>query len=164
MTRFYVLLGLSLCFLSTIRAQTDPEIKFVPADSIYNIINHPPDSTILVINFWATWCRPCIEELPYFKQADSVLKGENYLFIYVSLDAPSDKKAPVKFIKQKKQGGRHYQLNETDLDQFINKIDPNWGGSIPYTIVLSKGDRKNHEGAFENYRQLWQFIRSLGKD
>ncbi|MES2617221.1 MAG: thioredoxin-like domain-containing protein [Bacteroidota bacterium] len=155
---------LLVCCISAFIGRAQTQVQFVPADSIYNIINHPPDSITLVINFWATWCKPCLEELPYFNQADSILKGEPYRFIYISLDPPSDKTGLVKFVNKRNLTGTHYHLNATDLNEFINKVDPNWQGSIPYTIVLSTADRQNHEGAFEDFKQLWQFIRHLGED
>jgi thiol-disulfide isomerase/thioredoxin len=150
----YVLL--SAAFGRQVNAQV---IRSVPPDSILNIINKLPDSGTVVINFWATWCKPCVQELPYFKKADSLLKGENITFIFVSFDMPSKVKPVQQYIERMHLAGSHYLINSPDLDRFIGRVEKNWQGTIPYTIVLTKNDRKNHEGSFETFKDLWSFIR-----
>jgi thiol-disulfide isomerase/thioredoxin len=133
------------------------QIQPISPDSALLLINDLPDSGLVVINFWATWCKPCVNELPYFIKADSSL-GKKASFIFVSFDFPSKAAAVEKFVKKNKLPGTHYQINSTDLNTFIDGVQKNWQGSIPYTIVLSKDKRKNHEGSFETYDDLLNFI------
>jgi thiol-disulfide isomerase/thioredoxin len=147
---------LSAAFSRHVNAQA---IRSVPPDSILQIIDKLPDSGTVVINFWATWCKPCVQELPYFKKADSLLKGENITFIFVSFDMPSKAKSVQQYIKKMNLSGTHYLISSPDLDRFINQVEKSWQGMIPYTIVLTKDDRKNHEGSFETFKELWNFIR-----
>jgi len=134
-------------------------IRAISPDSVLNIINDYPDSGLVVINFWATWCGPCVGELPYFIKADSLLKGENITFIFVSFDVPGKIQSVQKYLDKRKLPGAHYLINSADLNTFIDKVNKQWEGSIPYTIVLNQNDRKTHEGSFETFKDLWSFIR-----
>lgn len=155
--RAFILL-LSVICLSAANAQT---LKVVSPDSVVKMLNTLPDSGTVVINFWATWCRPCVEELPYFIKADTMLKGENTTFIFVSFDMANRVETVNKFINKQKMPGSHFLVNVTnEMNEFIEKVDPKWEGSIPYTIVLTHEGRKNHEGSFESFRELWGFIRN----
>lgn len=153
-----LILTLSIACLSISQAQT---IRIVSSDSVVMMLNSLPDSGTVVINFWATWCRPCVEELPYFIKADTMLKGENTTFIFVSFDMASRIETVGKFVSRQKMPGAQFLVNVTnEMNEFIEKVDPKWEGVIPYTIVLTHEGRKNHEGSFASFRELWGFIRN----
>lgn len=158
MTLRAIILTLLFASFSASKAQT---IMVVSPDTVVKIINSLPDSGTVVINFWATWCRPCVEELPYFIKADTMLKGENTTFIFVSFDMASRVETVGKFVSKQKMPGAHFLVNVTnEMNEFIEKVDPKWEGVIPYTIVLTHEGRKNHEGSFASFRELWGFIRN----
>lgn len=134
-------------------------VQIITQDSLIKLVNNKPDSGVIVINLWATWCKPCVEELPFFKKADSMLKDDNYQFIFVSLDKPTQIKIVSKFIYNQKIPGVHHLAKISNINQMIDAVDKNWQGSIPLTIVLTKDDRKIHEGSFDSFKDLWNFIR-----
>ncbi len=134
-------------------------IPMISSDSVLSIINDIPDSGTVVINFWATWCPPCVYELPFFVKADTMLKGENVTFIFISFDPGSGAKQVSKFVKKNGVPGTHYIIGNYNMSEFIDAVDPKWEGGIPYTIVLTKDGRRNHSGSFETFRDLWHFIR-----
>lgn len=135
------------------------QVELISIDSLLVKINQKTKSDeIIVINFWASWCKPCVEEMPLFKQADTVLKSKSIQFIFVSFDGPGELKKVKKIIKSKKITGTQYLLDAYDLNEFIPAVDRRWQGNIPYSIVLKNGKRKNHEFNFENINELLYFI------
>ncbi len=93
---------------------------------------------VLVINFWATFCKPCVAEIPFFISVKDSMKNDGISLLLVSLDLPS-------FYPDKIQKFAHKQqftapivwLNETNADYFCPKISPQWSGSIPATLIVN---------------------------
>lgn len=96
----------------------------------------------LVVNFWATFCKPCVEEIPYFQSAiRNQYKGEVELLL-VSLDLPADYPRKITaFAAQKNFFAPIAWLNETDADYFCPKIDQKWSGAIPCTLMVNNKKR-----------------------
>lgn len=145
---------LSLFFLSS---QLNAQVKLISTDSLLHMIRSPKDSSTIVINFWATWCKPCVQELPYFKDADSLLKSKKVEFIFVSFDGEGELKKVKKFVKMKNLPGTQLLFDSYDFNELITSVG-NWEGNIPYTILLKNGQRKNHEMNFSSLKQLLKFI------
>ena len=95
------------------------------------------NDTTYVINFWATWCRPCIEELPEFKKAIDTNKENPVKFIFVSLDNPNHEARVNAFIQKKSIGGTNYLLTNVDANKWIDKVSTEWDGVIPATFIYN---------------------------
>lgn len=96
--------------------------------------------TVFIINFWATWCAPCVAELPEFNALQQRYAGKPVKIIMVSLDFKED--YPMKlagFVQRKRLQPEVVWLTDTDPNVFIPKIENSWQGSIPATIVVSTG-------------------------
>lgn len=135
--------------LSTIRF-SDLENRIKNADNI------------LVINFWATWCKPCVEEIGYFDTIANELRLNNVKVLLVSLDFVKDTSKVEKFILSKKIQSEVLLLNELDYNSWINKIDKDWSGAIPATLLINKTKRKRlfFEKQFD-YQTLSKTIQSI---
>lgn len=136
-----VSLGLSFCH------PPDSGPAIVRSDELVKRYTNKSDTTY-VINFWATWCGPCVKELPYFEKLNEVYAGKKVKVILVSLDFVADYDSKlVRFVKRKKIRSEVLLLNESKPNEFIDKIDPRWQGSIPATLIVN--NTMNYKAFFE---------------
>lgn len=147
---------LTWLFCSPLKSQN---IQIVSQDKVLEMLKKRPDSGYIVYNFWATWCPPCLDELEYFIKADTTLRGENYTFVFISLDPERSVKSTSRFVRKMGLPGEQYLMNQDSIAQFMQSADEHWQGAIPFTILVSKDGQKSHEGAFMNFKDLWNFIR-----
>lgn len=123
-------------------------------------LNRKDDKTY-VVNFWATWCGPCVKELPYFEKLNSEYSNKNVEVILVSLDFPHMYDSKLKpFIVKKDLKSKVIVLNDDNENKWINEIDASWSGSIPATIIYNKNERKFFERSF-TYEELEQEVKQL---
>ncbi len=116
------------------------------------------DDSLKIINFWATWCRPCVEELKYFKAAADTFRAQKIKFVFVSLDFKSQKEKVEQFWAKNKIKGAIYLLDD-DPNKWINQIDSSWTGEIPYTLIVpSNGKTIKLNGELKNYNELQSLI------
>jgi len=136
----------------------------IPAYSADDIVAHTSaKDTVYVINFWATWCMPCVQELPEFNAIYDRYSGMPVKVLLVSLDFKQD--YPYKlatFLERKKLKPDVAWLSDTDPNVFIPKIDNSWEGSIPATIVVApgKGYKKFIEGSITE-RQISKIVNEI---
>ena len=93
---------------------------------------------ILVINFWATFCKPCVAEIPSFIKTVDKYKNRHIKLLLVSLDLPSFYPGKIAgFAKKNNFKTNIVWLDETNADYFCPKIDAKWSGSIPATLIVN---------------------------
>lgn len=128
-------------------------VKLLKIDQLNERIKKGQDSTY-VVNFWATWCAPCIKELPHFEKLGADHKSEKLAVLLVSLDFKSKLASNVvSFVKRKNLKNEVFLLNESSPQEFIDRIDPSWSGSIPATLFI-KGDKRKFVESEFTYEQL----------
>jgi thiol-disulfide isomerase/thioredoxin len=121
-------------------------VKKAQISEIEDIIkesDHP-----VIISFWATWCAPCVKEIPYFQETVKKYTDQQVELILVSLDFKESFPAAINsFIKKRNFDATFFWLNETNADQFCPKIDPKWDGGIPATLFVNNktGYRKFYD-------------------
>ncbi|WP_299762718.1 TlpA disulfide reductase family protein [uncultured Pontibacter sp.] len=140
-----LLLASLLLLLLTATAAPAQDVEVIKFADLKALREQPAD-TLYVVNFWATWCRPCIKELPYFEGANQKYKNQPVKVILVSMDAVEDLDSRVKTSVQKRGlQSEVLLLDEVDGNSWIDKIEPKWSGAIPATMV------------FNNKRGLYEF-------
>lgn len=100
--------------------------------------------TTYVVNFWATWCAPCVEELPYFEKLNVQYKKQPVKVILMSLDFRSKLQTEViPFVRKHKLAAEVYIVNEPDQQAFIEKVSKKWSGAIPATWFVNTKKKIN---------------------
>jgi len=96
------------------------------------------NDTTYVVNFWATWCAPCVEELPNFEKLNANYKKQPIKVILMSLDFKSKIETEViPFAKKNKLTAEVYVVNESDQQSFIERVNKKWSGAIPATWFIN---------------------------
>jgi thiol-disulfide isomerase/thioredoxin len=131
----FLLLLCCLPFLAA-NAQTVEVIDFPAFES--RLAN--TSDTLFVYNFWATWCRPCVEELPYFERLNAAYANHKVKVVLVSLDFPNmlDKQL-IPFIQKNEVASEVILLDAPRYNEWIDKIDPEWSGALPATLITVNG-------------------------
>ena len=110
---------------------------------------HRKDDTLYVVNFWATWCAPCIKELPYFEQIGQEYREKPIKVLLVSLDFPDKIVSQIiPFIRKKELQSEVILLDAPDANAWIPEVDPEWSGAIPATVIYDRENRKFYEQSF----------------
>lgn len=122
------------------------------------------DSKTLVVNFWATWCIPCVKELPYFEEAHAYYKDTDVKVILVSLDFDTQLESRViPFLKKKEIKSTVVLLDDPDANSWIDKVSPDWSGAIPATLVMQGTKRAFYEQSFHSFDEIQQIIQPFIK-
>jgi len=155
-----LLIILFLFLSANTNAQTIKKIKITELEKTIK-----ESKTPLIVNFWATFCIPCIEEIPYFQKLVKKHAKDSVKLLLVSLDLNEDYNKIKPFAVKRKITAPIVWLNETDADYFCSKVDSSWSGSIPATLFINNktGYRKFHEEQIKEEQLEKEIMAILGK-
>jgi thiol-disulfide isomerase/thioredoxin len=161
MSKYFLLIIIFGLGISQVNAQQIKKIKISDLETYIQKSDHP-----LIINFWATYCGPCIKEIPYFEKLAAQKKDKNVELLLVSLDLPDYYPSKiVSFVKEKSFTSSIWWLNESNADYFCPKVDKSWSGGIPSTLFIN--NKTHYRKFFERQLtepQAEQNIKALLKD
>ena len=139
-------------------AQQVRVIKFNTLDSLLKLDN----DTTYVINFWATWCKPCVQELPCFEELKENYSKKKLKVIYVSLDFKKDLHSRVEYFLEKNGIKFHVLLlDELNYNNWIDQVDKSWSGAIPATAIHRGKIKKFYEQEFTSYFELEKALKQF---
>lgn len=136
MKKILLIIGVILALHNMGSAQT---VRLVNTQDLQTRFKAGRD-TVYIVNFWATWCKPCIQEMPYFEKFSSEYKSRPVKVLLINVDAKSKIESSVKpFISRNKLKNEVLFLNES---AYQSKIDKSWNGSLPATLFVNEKDSK----------------------
>jgi thiol-disulfide isomerase/thioredoxin len=135
-TSLLLLLALAAC--GPAEPESALELREADAETILTYIEDNP-ADFKVVNFWATWCGPCIKEFPDLMAVDSAMADRGVDVIFVSADFPEEREQVLAFLERQGVDEVTFLKNEAD-DPFISSFSPDWTGSLPATIVYNPDD------------------------
>ncbi len=136
----------------------EPNIPVYDFSGIRPFLEQTDDTTYL-INFWATWCTPCVEEMPAINEIARKYRDRKLSILLVSLDFPTHIEARViPFIREHRLIPRVVVLDDPDADSWIREVSPGWSGAIPATLIYRKEERDFFEKSF-TYQELETIVK-----
>ncbi|MBB3699879.1 redoxin domain-containing protein [Flammeovirga yaeyamensis] len=144
----------------TISTSTTEIQYFENFDKLAPLFKHQ-DDTLRVINFWATWCAPCVKEIPFFTTLDQEFKSQNKKSKVMLISLDLSEKNLVKFIDKNKINTTSYWLDDANANYWIGEIEKDWDGAIPVTLFIKGQNKKFHFGDFESLDDIKTIINSI---
>jgi len=125
------------------------QIRQVDRSGLLKMLEYDND-TIYVVNFWATWCSPCVEEIGYFEELRKARAGDPLKIILVNLDFPNQlERRVIPFVKERSIGSTVVNMTDLDYNSWISSVDRSWSGAIPATLIYRGGTRTFIEGEID---------------
>lgn len=154
----YVLLSIGLVTATPGFAQQVEVIKF---PELQQRLARQTDTTY-VVNFWATWCAPCVKELPGFEQVRAANATKKVKMLLVSLDYATQLDKKVRpFVKARGLKSEVVLLNEPDPNSWLEKVDSKWTGSLPFTLIIN--NKTKQRATFEQELSKAELTAALRK-
>jgi thiol-disulfide isomerase/thioredoxin len=115
---------------------------------------HEDDDTVHLVNFWATWCVPCREEMPAIQAVEEKYSHDKFKVLLVSLDFPGQLESSlIPYLKSNNIKSQVVLLNDPDQNRWIDLVYKSWSGDIPFTLIYGKDFRQGYARQF-NFKDL----------
>lgn len=129
---------LTLTFLLILLSASSQTVQVLKIEDLEKRVKNDSDTTY-VVNFWATWCAPCVKELPDFDSLNNAYSKQKLKVLLVSLDFKEDlTNKVIPFIKNKKVISEVVILDEVNGNYFIPKVSSEWSGALPATWIFNQ--------------------------
>lgn len=161
---FTLLAMICLPFFLLSQNWTQSDIKIVDEFEQMEYLLDVESDSVYFINFWATWCGPCVKEMPYIEGLHDELQDSKLRMILVSLDFKQQIETRlIPYLNKNNIRSEVVLLLDDKANQWIDKVDEKWSGSIPATLIIAKGKRLFFEKEFHSTQEIADIIRSITK-
>jgi peroxiredoxin len=116
------------------------EVEKISPSGLADLLKNPTDN-LMLINFWATWCGPCVVEYPEFIEIQRMYGGRDFQFVSLSMDNPNQEEKVLKFLKSKYSAVPNYLIDTEDKYAVIDVVGNEWDGSLPITLLIEPGGK-----------------------
>ena len=140
--------------------QSPVDLQEATADDILTAVARYKGEKAVLVNYWATWCAPCVEEFPMVMELSKEYADEAVV-LFVSGDWLDEKESALEFLEKHGVKGLSFIKNQKD-NEFINGIHKNWSGALPFTIVYGKNSGYVVD-SWEAKKPEARFIEALNK-
>lgn len=149
----------SVAYINT-KAQDSASAPVVSFEYVEKLLQPKNNDTTYVINFWATWCKPCVAELPYITDLEKKFADKKIKVYIVSLDFKKYHDKMLAFLKKKGITTSAVLLSDPDANAWINKVDERWSGSIPATVIFNNTKHSFYEKEFHE-AELYKIVETF---
>jgi thiol-disulfide isomerase/thioredoxin len=145
-------------------ADKSVELEDIDLRGVWTLLKNESES-VKLINFWATWCGPCVMEFPEFVDMQRMYGQRDFEIITISLDLLKQREKVEQFLNDKQAAFPNYIFTMADREKLFELVDPNWQGNIPYTLILKPGGDVvyRHDGVIEALEVRKSIIELIGR-
>jgi thiol-disulfide isomerase/thioredoxin len=115
-------------------------VENIDTSGIKELIRNKSDK-LRLINVWASWCGPCVQEFPDFVIIDRIYRSREFEFVSINADKLSRKDNVLKFLQKNEASNKNYIFNSDNNSELVESIDPQWSGALPYTMLIEQGGK-----------------------
>ncbi len=134
-------IAIILCYFLIFAQSNAQSVKSIDSDAL-KALTYTMNDTTYVVNFWATWCSPCVKEIGFFEELHRQSESAYVKVILVSLDFPNQiDRRVIPFLKEKEITADVLLMTDLDYNSWIDQIDPGWSGAIPATLIYNRETR-----------------------
>lgn len=116
-------------------------LEEIDIQGVNDLIKNSSSGKVRLINFWASWCGPCVAEFPDLVIIDRMYRGRSFEFISISVDKEARKTDALNLLRRQEASNKNYIFNDDDVYKLIDAIGNEWQGALPFTLVIEPGGK-----------------------